>query len=308
MRTALRIFVVVGLVVMAGCAGIGINGGLEGITNESDDPNANSDAPDANPYGTETLTVAYDDSAVEMDKRHVVEDSLEYWENNSEQYAGYPISYELNQSDPDPDKHIEFVSDLERCGEAFDSFHIGCADYVTEQAPETAEIRVEAGYTNTTLRETTKHELGHTLGLDHNDEPQSIMASEQERSIDRDTSVQLRIADAYDERSVVRGIETALDTWVTHLESKGHDTTTTVDVVEEFDGDAAIAYNATDSRNACNGELVCQTDDTDDGDFKVTTEWIQEDDHESVMGSVYGGYHGLEADDAPPEYQHEPDS
>lgn len=95
--------------------------------------------------------------------------------------------------------------------------------------------------------------------------------------------------------------------WAEHLTEMGHGVDYTVDVVDEFDGGANIVYDATDSQNACGGELLCESNETDVGDIKVTTELIESEDHEIVMAVYYEWYQRLSNDDAPPECQFEND-
>ena len=318
MRIVVGIVIIVLLLMSAGCAGLGTDAettntsvgddsDLETVVGTDDTSDDTPDVPDENPYEKETLVVAYNDSAVEMEKRHIVEEALEYWEDHSEEYADYPIEYDLYPSHTNPDKHIEFVESIDRCGAEIDSVAIGCADFITDIAPETAEIQVEGGYTNATLLNVTKHEIGHTLGLDHDDEPQSIMAAEQKYTINRNVTVHAQVSSSYNQAEVLDYIETALDTWAAHLQAKGHEVEHTINVVDEFNGSADIAYWATDADSTCDSELVCASDETDAGEIKISTGWIWEEDHEGVMGTYYGWYQYLESEDAPEAYRPEDD-
>ncbi len=130
-----------------------------------------------NPYGEETLVVGVDASQAERNVTPVVTDSLEYWEENSDQHADYPIEYQLDADAEDPDVRIVWVADLEDCDSVSDPAIAGCADLVEDRAPGTALVEVETGLSQEQARETLKHELGHTLGLRHGDAPQDVMSA-----------------------------------------------------------------------------------------------------------------------------------
>lgn len=265
-----------------------------------------SDVPARNPFGKEQLVVAINDSGVSMDTRHVVVDALHYWENNSEEYAGYPIAFDLRPSHPDPDVEIHFVEKIEQCGGEYDAVTVGCADYNVVRAPDTAAVAVEGGYTNATLVRVLKHELGHTLGQGHHNEPRDVMRPEQP-AIVREVDVQLRIDSTYNDRTVRRNVETALDEWESYLADEGHEVEHSVEVVDEFDGTAEIAYDAGGSRHVCDGELVCLTNETADAEIKIETASIRHGDHEGIMGYYYGWYQRIPPDEGPPDYRADQD-
>lgn len=145
-------------------------------TNESDatEPAVHPD----NPYGQDTLVVSLNDSATERNVTPLVVDALAYWERHSETHAGYPIEYDLRANATNADVHIQFERDIRTCGAMVSETTLACAPYVTDEPADTAEITIEGGYTNESTKTILKHELGHTLGLDHDDDPQHIMNAE----------------------------------------------------------------------------------------------------------------------------------
>lgn len=169
-----------------------------------------ADAIDSpNPYGEETLVVSLEQqSSARDDVEDIILNALSYWEENSEQYAGYEISFEYQPNSPDSEAHIkiQFVENIESCGNHTGEV-AGCAPLVTEQAPETAEIRIDSTYRSEWVTETLKHELGHTLGLGHDDEPAHIMSNE----------IEDRIPDYQERRDAIDHIETAQEEYETAL-------------------------------------------------------------------------------------------
>lgn len=137
-----------------------------------------SDVDPDNPYGQETLVVA--SAHAPNDSHHTMtEDALEYWEGNtSDEYADYPIEYEYEPTAEDPDIRIRWVTEIDSCGENDHENLAGCADLVTNdrEVPETVVVRVETDHSRAETIATLKHELGHTLGLTHDDEPQEVMS------------------------------------------------------------------------------------------------------------------------------------
>ena len=130
-----------------------------------------------NPWGTEQLTVAINNTANESrDFGPLVAESLDFWANNSTRYAGYGIDFELDPNASDPDLVIEFVDSIEECANVTNP--AGCAPYVTADGGVSRPVTVEVvgSYTNNSTRLILKHELGHVLGLNHSMEPQSVMA------------------------------------------------------------------------------------------------------------------------------------
>lgn len=154
-----------------------------------------------NPWGKDTLRVGLEQRVhARHDIHDIVEEALEYWDENSEIYTEYSISYQYRPNSDDPDVLIVLVDDIVNCGGHTGEI-AGCAPLIQDQAPATAEIRIVDGYRPEWMISTLKHEIGHTLGLDHDDEPLHIMSNEIEDRIpnyqDRNEAIQ-RYVDSFD--------------------------------------------------------------------------------------------------------------
>lgn len=106
----------------------------------------------------------------------LVRDAIQYWNNHSEEYAGVNVTFTLQKYSSTADIRIAFTSNIPRCG-GFTGDPLGCAVVIEpgETPPEQAEVEIRAGYDDRTTRATIKHELGHVIGLGHDDAPQPLM-------------------------------------------------------------------------------------------------------------------------------------
>lgn len=213
-----------GVATVAGCLDFGDTETEQPTEDTSDSTTDGDDPDDPNPYGKQTLTVGLQQEvSARHDMEEIIHPSLEYWEENSEYYAGYPIEYEYRPNTDDPDVLIIVVEDIEECGNHTGEI-AGCAPVPQDTAPETAEIRIVAGYRKDWMKSTLKHELGHTLGLEHDDEPAHIMSNELEDRIPNYEERQTAI-DNY-ENAIQRYVDAneawgvALDAWEDQNDSR----------------------------------------------------------------------------------------
>ena len=183
-------------------------------------------APDAtNPWGTEPIVVAVSDAAnTGREWTPLVEEAAAYWERRAEHYAGFPVDYEVRPDATDPDLIVEFVDEVPECDGSSDA--AGCAPLIEDRRqidrPET--VSVKTGFSDESTVLVTEHELGHTLGLTHEDAPADVMASRSvlytepqpnatERAFpweDANFSVYVDVANASDSEGARQQVEHAL--------------------------------------------------------------------------------------------------
>ncbi|WP_435196169.1 matrixin family metalloprotease [Natronomonas sp. EA1] len=133
------------------------------------------DGDPENHFRERELTVAVRNDAIpERDYRPLVREALDYWEAESERYAGFPIAYRIAE-DEDPDVVVRFVPTIEECGS--EDHAAGCAPILTEpgQVNRPVTVRVRGNFSDASTVEVLKHELGHTLGIRHGEPPEAVM-------------------------------------------------------------------------------------------------------------------------------------
>lgn len=157
---------------LAGCSA------LEGVL---------SDGEPQHPLADGTTTVRVDNhSTTDHDVETNAWESLTFWEANDAEHLGFEVEFELAESDPDV--VIEYADDPSGC-EAVDGYServLGCAPRLTAEnrAPAPIPITVVAGarpYGE--IKITTQHEIGHVLGLGHDDTPREVMSNRPEDRI-----------------------------------------------------------------------------------------------------------------------------
>jgi len=140
------------------------------------------------PFADSTVAVRIDNnSETDHDVEANAREALEFWEENSQEYVGFGIEFEVVSAD-DPEMVIAYADDPSGCEavEGFSERVLGCAPVLQPGSrpnlPVTARVVAGARPFGKILV-TTKHEIGHVLGLGHDDDPREIMSNQPEDRI-----------------------------------------------------------------------------------------------------------------------------
>ncbi|MGM0717472.1 MAG: hypothetical protein ACQET5_09915 [Halobacteriota archaeon] len=161
-------------VALAGCAELQgqVEKRADGVLTDDDHPLK----------GTTTIGIV-DRSDSEHDLEALTVDAAAFWTDHAAEYADVGVSFRPEPEGP-PDVEVVFLdsrTELAGCEEHASSDILGCAPLLTAEHRPERPITVEVVVANRPagdVRITVQHELGHTLGLDHDDEPAYIMSTD----------------------------------------------------------------------------------------------------------------------------------
>jgi len=238
--------------------------------------------PSANPWGDEPIVVAIrNEGSRDRDFAALVREATTFWEEN-EQYLGFEVEYEVRPDAENPDLVVAFADRVPDCGDVADA--VGCAPLLTDSRqvdrPETAWVKTGLSDESTVL--VTEHELGHTLGLTHDDPPQEVMRARSvlytelqpnatERAFpwaDAEFTVRVDAANASDPA----GARSQVDHALTYYEDDPPGMPTNLTFERTDAGpELLIRFGATDACRASSGSCIGTYGTDPDGDGAIET-------------------------------------
>lgn len=218
-----------------------------------------------NPYGKPDLVVRVNDSSSrDVNRTAVILSAQSYWEGNASSYAGYDVTFRVEESTTDPDVEIRLVDSIPDCGVESDPENVtlGCAPVPRGTAPTPVVIWVVNDFTAASTEAILKHELGHALGVDHGQEPATVMS---ERQVAYPATLEyayhvVEDTDRHHPGAVNRQLAGAEE----FLETGGGGTIASDVTVREVDdgAEADLTVVLTDDERACpDGGVVCTEGD-----------------------------------------------
>lgn len=232
-----------GVVILLG--GMILLGGCVGLTGEKPENQNSTTAttPALNAQATSTSSASlknpWQDQNISITVSGVPHESSDYYEEKLRKgigywsdrriskYTNYQLSFEFHpSSSPDgSDIHIRLVDEIDQCGlEVSLTSHLGCADYLSaDDRVDTASVRIVKDQIAIEFRNTVSHELGHVLGLGHEDRPYWLMSTKnrtkpETNAIDRENpwnhsrNIRISVKDTVQNASEIRNrIQAAAD-------------------------------------------------------------------------------------------------
>jgi hypothetical protein len=126
-------------------------------------------------YEKTNVSLYVNDTRVDGNVTGIVRNSTEFWEEHARDAAGYPIRYNLVDNESAADQALTYRN-VAVCGDVNKTGIGGCADVAPTYADDTTVTgAVQYNLSDPHLEYVTTHELGHMLGLLHDDPPDYIM-------------------------------------------------------------------------------------------------------------------------------------
>jgi len=149
-------------------------------------PRLGDDTPSHPLAGGTTRVTVRNRSTTDHDVERNAWEALTFWEANDYEFLEFEFAFELVESDPDLVVSYEDTPAGCRDVDGYSELVMGCAPLVrADTEPQTPiPITVVAGnrpYGE--IKITAQHEVGHTLGLGHDDEPRRVMSNQPEDRI-----------------------------------------------------------------------------------------------------------------------------